>query len=391
MKILHTVEFYHPSVGGMQEVVKQLSERLVAMGHDVTVATTRLSERQSQVLNGVKIVEFEISGNAVRGMIGETQRYVDYLVNSDFDVITSFAAQQWATDLTLDVLDRIKAKKVFVPTGFSGLYDEHYHGYFEKMKTWMKGYDMNVFLSDDYRDVNFAKANGIEKRILIPNGAGEDEFLKPSPIDVRGMLGIGPDDLLVLNVGSHTGVKGHREAIEIFQKANLPSGATLLIIGNDLGGGCTKECKKRARLFGWCLFGRNRSKRLIVREMTRPETVAAYQQANIFLFPSNLECSPIVLFECMAAKTPFLTSDVGNAKEIIGWSHSGRLMPTDKESSGYGMGHVKIGPSAELLSMLAADVVGREQLAEAGYAAWREKYSWEKITKAYEGLYASLI
>ena len=42
MKILHTVELYHPSQGGMQEVVKQISERLVKLGHEVTVATTKL-------------------------------------------------------------------------------------------------------------------------------------------------------------------------------------------------------------------------------------------------------------------------------------------------------------------------------------------------------------
>jgi len=39
MKILHTVESYTPSINGMQQVVKQLSERLVLLGHDVTVAT----------------------------------------------------------------------------------------------------------------------------------------------------------------------------------------------------------------------------------------------------------------------------------------------------------------------------------------------------------------
>ncbi len=42
MNILHTSEFYSPGVGGEQEVVKQLSERLAARGHEVTVATTRL-------------------------------------------------------------------------------------------------------------------------------------------------------------------------------------------------------------------------------------------------------------------------------------------------------------------------------------------------------------
>ena len=55
MRILHTVEFYPPSIGGMQEVVRQLSERLVLLGHDVTVATTRIPERTASSQNGVKI------------------------------------------------------------------------------------------------------------------------------------------------------------------------------------------------------------------------------------------------------------------------------------------------------------------------------------------------
>jgi len=45
MNILHCVESYYPSVGGMQEVVKQLSERLVKLGHAVKVATRNNPDR----------------------------------------------------------------------------------------------------------------------------------------------------------------------------------------------------------------------------------------------------------------------------------------------------------------------------------------------------------
>jgi len=86
MKILHTVELYYPSVGGIQEVVKQVSERLVKVGHSVTVATTKLSNRKSKVINGVNIEEFEISGNLVRGINGEEKKYQNYLINSNFDI-----------------------------------------------------------------------------------------------------------------------------------------------------------------------------------------------------------------------------------------------------------------------------------------------------------------
>src|SRR3989338_1633061 len=239
MKVLHTVELYYPSAGGMQEVVKQISERLVKLGHEVTVATTKLSERKNKIINGVKIEEFDIKGNLVGGFGGEIEKYKEFLINSDFDIVTNFAAQQWASDLAFDILDRVKAKKVFVPTGFSGFYLPEYKDYFKKMKDWMKKYDMNIFLSNDYRDINFARKNKINKIIVIPNGASEEEFLSPETINIRKKLNIPKNHFLILHVGSHTGAKGHREAIEIFEKAKIIN-TTFLLIGNSFGGGCTK-------------------------------------------------------------------------------------------------------------------------------------------------------
>ncbi|KKP95276.1 MAG: Glycosyl transferase group 1 [Candidatus Moranbacteria bacterium GW2011_GWD2_36_12] len=391
MKILHTVEFYHPSIGGMQEVVKQLSERLVVLGHDVTVATTKLSERRENIVNGVNLAEFEISGNFVRGLSGEVEKYEKFLIESDFDVITNFAAQQWATDISLNVLDKIRAKKIFVPTGFSGLYAKEYVQYFESMKSWMKKYDMNVFLSDDYRDVNFAKENGIEKRILISNGAGEDEFLKENSIDIRKKLGISKDNLLILHVGSHTGVKGHAETIEIFKKAKIKN-STLLIIGNICGiGGCYISCNSKGKFFNRSPFRFFDKKKILVKELSREETVAAYKSADLFLFPSNIECSPIVLFECMASKTPFLTSDVGNSREIAEWSKSGILLPTDRGKDSMVLSRVDIEKSSEMLISLAFDREKRQKMSEVGFIVWKEKYSWEKITRQYEKMYKNLL
>uniref|UniRef100_A0A832E0V0 Glycosyltransferase family 1 protein n=1 Tax=candidate division WWE3 bacterium TaxID=2053526 RepID=A0A832E0V0_UNCKA len=394
MKILHTVEFYDPSVGGMQEVVKQISERLVKLGHDVTVATTKLPGRKSLNIRGVKIREFAISGNLVRGLSGETDKYQDFLINSEFDVMVNFAAQQWATDLAFEVLDRVKAKKVFVPTGFSGLYLPEYKRYFEKMGDWMKKYDMNVFLSNDYRDINFARKVGVspKKTTIIPNGAGEDEFLSPSGTDIRKKLGIPSNHFLILLVGSHTGVKGHKEAIEIFSRAKIKN-AALLIVGNIFGGGCSLSCPRKAFFFNlsprrW--FPAGDGKRLIITELSREETVAAYQSADLFLFPSNIECSPIVLFEAMASRTPFLTADVGNSAEIVEWSGgAGIVLPTDKDAQGFA--RVRIPGSVEILEEIYHDSVRRQKMAEAGFQAWKKRFTWEKIALEYESLYRNLL
>jgi len=393
MKILHTVEFYHPSIGGMQEVVKQLSEKLVELGHDVTVATTKLENRAFFELNGVKIKEFEIKGNYVRGILGkrgELPRYRNFLKNCDFDIITNFAAQQWTTDVCLNILDEIKAKKVFVPTGFSGLYDSAFDDYFEKMKVWFEKYDMNVFLSDDYRDINFARENNVEKRILIPNGAEEKEFLAEYSGNIRKELGISQDHFLILLVGSHTGAKGHEEAFEIFNRANI-SKASFVIAANDFGEICTKQCKKREFYFKFAPKRFFDKKQFIVDEFSREKTVALYKEADLFLFPSNIECSPIVLFECMASKTPFLTSDVGNSAEIISWCNSGELLPTTKQTDGTGLAFVDIEKSVRILEDFYQDQEKRKLYAQNGFKIWKEKFSWEQIAKEYEKMYLNLL
>ena len=360
MNILHTVEFYYPHVGGMEEVVRQLSEQLVALGHQVTVATSKLPDRKLYNLHGVKIVEFN-----------HPQKYQNYLINSSFDIMTNFAAQQWATDLALPILNKIKAKKVFVPTGFSKLNFYFYKNYFNKMKKYMKLYDVNVFLSDNYRDINFARKNNVQKIKVIPNGASKEEFFKKSKINIRKVLNIPNDHFLILNVGSHTGLKGHFETIRIFNKAGIKK-TTLLIIGKHTKSinSCYWQCQLLKLLSG---------KDILIKDLTREETVAAFKTANVFLFTSKIECSPLVLFESLAAKTPFLTYDVGNSKEIIKWTKGGILLPND------------INKSAKILKKYYHHPSYLAAIGKRGYNAWLKRFTWEKITRQYENVYKKIL
>lgn len=382
MKILHTVESYYPIINGMSEVVRQVSERLVNKGHQVTVATSK-EDNNIKSHNNVLIQSFSISGNFVIGYQGKTQEYISYLKNTKFDIITNFAAQQWATDLMLPILDQIKAKKVFVPTGFSALFNPQYRGYFANMKSWLHKYDMNVFLSDDYRDIKFAKENNVKNITVIPNGADEKEFLKINNTNIRGTLGLPDDCFLILHVGSHTGLKGHREAIKMFQKANIPN-SCLLIIGNARTK-CLYECIVKSTLYNL----KSSKKSIIVKNYGRSLTVAAYQQADLFLFPSNIECSPIVLFEAAASKTPFLATDVGNSKEIAGWLKSGLILPTNKDDKDYSFAEIE--KSAKILKDLSINKNQRLKMSKAGFNNWKSNYTWAKISDKYEQLYKSLL
>jgi glycosyltransferase involved in cell wall biosynthesis len=385
MRILHTAEFYSPSVGGAQEVVRQISEQLARRGHEITVATTRLPERSGSLLNGVRIEGFSISGNAVKGYTGETDAYLRFLSNGRFDVMMNYAAQQWATDLAYKVLDQIRYKKVLVPCGFSALYDPQYNSYFRELPKILRRYDHLIFHSCSGRDSDFARRNGIVHSSVVPNGASFEEFREPA-FSFRDHYGIPQKERLLITVGTHTGAKGHSVVMEAFRRANIGR-ATLVVIGNVLGSaGCLPRCRIQARLTELASFGK---KKVLLLDPPRRDVVSAYHSADLFLFGSNIECSPIVLFEAAASGTPFVSTACGNAVEIAEWTAAGRIVPTDRMPNGY----VRTSPAAmaKVMEELLADKDRLKRLRDAGIESWKNRFTWEKIALQYEELYLRLV
>jgi glycosyltransferase involved in cell wall biosynthesis len=385
MNILHSVEFYSPSVGGAQEVVRQISERLVQRGHKVTVATRKLSSRHSNTINGVDIVEFDVSGNAVRGFRGETQKYQEFLRNGKFDLMMNYAAQQWSMDLAFPILDKIPYAKIMIPCGFSGLYQPQYSDYFAKMPEIMRSYDHLIFHAQDYRDIDLARKHGLKHFSIIPNGASREEFEVPHP-DFRDRYGIGEDVPMILNVSAHTRGKGHALAINSFLRARI--GRSVLVINGNppSGGGCLPACQRRAWL---TLLRTAGKKKVFLMNLSRPEVVAAFQAADLFVFGSQVEYSPLVLFEALASHTPFISTACGNAAEIAAWSGGGVVV----ESYDQGSGFVNAKPDrmATSIENLINNPEERQHMADAGHKAWLERFTWDQIAAQYERVYLSAI
>ena len=388
MKILHTVEFYFPSRGGAQEVVRRISEELVKRGHEVTVATTKLAERQTRSLNGVRIEEFAASGNAVRGCAGEVARYQQFLCTGNFDVMMNYAAQQWATDLVYAVIDRLPYRKIMAPCGFSALFDRRYESYFRDLPKVLRKYDRLIFHSHSGRDVEFARTHGIERHSVIPNGASFEEFAEPD-LSFRSRYNIPREQPLLLTVGSHTGAKGHSLTMEAFRRAKIGP-ATFVIIGNTVGSpGCLPRCYVQAKLVELTTFAK---KQVMLLNPPRKDVVSAYHSADLFVFGSSIECSPIVLFEAAASRTPFLSSNCGNAAEIAEWTGGGRVLPTAQM-----LNQVQVLPPATATSManeieeLLSDKAALESMGEAGFQAWKSRFTWENIAAQYEQVYRSVV
>jgi glycosyltransferase involved in cell wall biosynthesis len=416
MRILHTSEAYPPSVGGSQEVVRQVSERLAARGHDVTVATSKMEARVEKRIAGVSVEQFDVGGSFTLGLTGEVDRYREFLLAGRFDVMMNYGPQQWATDIAFDVLPRLSCARVFAPCGLSGLRRTLFDPYFAQLPPILANYDRFIFHSDIYQDITYVRQHVPEEKIaIVPNGCSEQEFGRATGAAFRRRHGIAQDVPVLLTVGNHTGLKGHDTVLEAFRRARLGK-AVLVIAGKSEPfyaeavrlspvdrlralrrqlrlalrphpvGACHDKCVNAARAIRLSSRGR---KRVLLLSASRRELLEAYDAADLFLFASRVECSPLVLFEAMASRTPFITTDCGNAREIIGWSGSGLLMQTVFDDAGWGDGDPD--DLAHKIEVLMIDDARRAAMAEAGHAAWRDRFTWDKLALEYEKVYRSAV
>lgn len=366
MRILHTVQLYEPHKGGSEEVVRQISERLVAKGHDVTVATAQDPTRTFSELNGVQVASFDIKGNSTSGVHGDPEEYRSFVREFGADVILNYAAQIWTTDLSFDLLDGLTAKKVLVPCGYL-LDNPVFAEYYKALPAHLKRYDALVYMSRSYQDFRFGEQVGVgDKAVIIPNGASEEEFTAEVP-SFKEAMGI-KTPLMALAVSNHYHLKGHRRIIDAFI-ATGHKDTTLVIIGEHEGPPWA-NCYYSCRLRSWM------DRRIrILQGVPRELVVAAYKEADVFVLGSDIECAPLVIYEAMAAGTPFVSTDCGNVKDNV---TAGVIVDS-------------MSAMTEAIKTFLEDPGLRQAYGERGREKWMRDHTWSRIADQYEALYMKLV
>jgi L-malate glycosyltransferase len=406
-RVLLCAEWYAPSVGGVQKVVRELGEELARRGHDVTVATTDIAGRAGENLGGVAVRGFDVSGNLAEGIRGEAEAYRRFVLDGAFDVLLVYAAQQWTFDALWPILPQIPARKVHVPCGYSCLYEPRYSEYYRRMPAVLRQFDHLVFNATDYRDIQFARENGLERFTVLPNGASEKEFAASPVPDLRQELGITPEAFVFLSVGTPPFAKGHAEVAQAYARASFPFPSCLVLDGRyeRRDQPPTQSRRDRIRLhlrasLKKILLGRENpvqnlllahrnirrqpGKQLVFTDLPRERMIAAFFAADLFVFASRVEYSPLVLFEAAAAGLPFLTVPVGNAEEIARWTGAGEIVPAGRDR--VGNTRVSVDVLSQALARLAADREKLKRLGRQGRENWRHKYTWEAIAGRYEAI-----
>jgi glycosyltransferase involved in cell wall biosynthesis len=371
VRILHTAATYAPSLDGVAEIVRNISERLVRRGHDVHVATAAIdSEAFRAQLNGVHVHRFKVRGNLALGMNGETQRYLEFVCSGHWDILVNHSLHVWPTDLLLKDIGSYSWPSVLVTQGLVNEDPLHWE-YYSTIPRYLPAYFKWIRVSHSTAELSFAKKFNIPIPPVITNGVDMDEWSRP-PLGLRQSWRIGPRPWVV-NVSNHSPVKNHKLFFQLAK--SLPNlGAHFTLIAGTypmnkwglgrfgISGGCAYQCRLRSTLSPDAVHLRV--------NLRREEVVSAIKEANVVVSTSGKEANSIVLLESMAAGIPWVSFDVGSARENEG-----------------GIVAANFSQMVEAVIELSQNPRLRERLGAAGRAQVVVKHDWDIIVDQYEQLY----
>lgn len=201
----------------------------------------------------------------------------------------------------------------------------------------------------------------------LPNGVRR---MPAGQATLRDELRLGPDDRLLVSVGSLYPVKGHVHLIEAFAVlATRHAGLHLAIVGRgEMAGALSvlardRGCAARVHLIG-----------------LRSDVAAILTEADVFVLPSLSEGLPLALLEAMSAACPIVASDVGEVGVALAQGEAGILVePGDPAAL-----------TAAIDSLLSDPVQARALGARAAQRAAAE-YDVSQMVRRYVGVYEELL
>jgi glycosyltransferase involved in cell wall biosynthesis len=375
MRILHTAATYAPSLDGVAEVVRNISERVAQRGHEVHVATSAIPSGGSYTeLRGVHVHRFAVRGNLALGMYGEIGKYCDFVRSGSWDILVNHGLHIWPTDALLDQIGTCPWPSVLVT---HGLVDEHpfFREYYSTIPRHILKYSKWIRVSSCSGEASYSKAFHLPMPPVITNGVDIDEWAQP-PLGLRGAWGVGRKRWVV-NVSNHSPLKGHDVFFELADSLRDLGAHFTLIAGTypmakwglgrfGVSGGCAYQCKLRNMVSPGTVDLR--------RSRPRKEVVSAIKEADLMVSTSSKEANSVALLESMAAGVPWVSFDVGAARINAG----GVVVRDLDEMKG-------------VVAELSRNAELRRKLGSAGRGQILEKHDWDNIVDQYEQIYESAV
>ena len=349
MRILQVLPRYLPVLGGVEEHVRNISERL-ARQHEVTVFTTDPSGRlpQEEDINGVLVRRF--SGFSPQNAYHISIAMLRELKRSEFDIVHGHNYHAFPAFFA-----RYASKKIFIVT-------PHYHGHGSSMLR-----DCLIKLYKPWGRKLFQEADKViavsnyEKALLMRDFTiNSDIAVIPNGIDLAEFKGIDrfkkADDAhrTILYVGRLEEYKGIQYVVQALPL--LEDDIHLEIVGHGPYKyhveGMIKELGLESRV-------------KFYKDLPREDLLARYAGADLFVLLSRFEAFGITVGEALASKTPCI---VANTSALSEWIDNHNCMGIDYPIN------------SEHLADLIKQTIGRS-VGEV------ELWDWDKVAEEISKIY----
>jgi sugar transferase (PEP-CTERM/EpsH1 system associated) len=187
---------------------------------------------------------------------------------------------------------------------------------------------------------------------------------------VRRELGVGPHDLVLLQVARLDYLKDHATAVRALEKiVQQRPNARLVLVGEGPEESKIRDEVQRRGLTGAVHF-----------LGLRTDVAQLLGGADLFLLTSISEGIPLTVIEAMAAGLSVVATRVGGVGEVIVEGETGLLAPAEDD-----------GELARLVLRLAQDPAFRAHLGENGRARAKAIFSEEHMHAGYVRLYEEML
>lgn len=382
MHVIMCSLLYHPSQGGAETFVREVSEKLVEKGMDVSVVTGKTSRSlpAQQHINGVRVTRVNRILQDIRHSILFKQEFVTNAVkelvklcrNSPSRVIHANLASY--AGLAAVIAGRISGTKVVVTIQGGDIMWRERQGYgpYSGIINQLTGYVLRNANCVTALSRGLARIADVHYEVqarIIPQGVDHKKF-KPytneDASDIREQFGLGNNPIIatVARLVPEKGIEFLIEALPMVDPKPV-----LVIVGRGplethlQSLAKRSDCKERIHFLGW------QDTRTVARIMST---------ADLFVLPSVSEGLGAVILEAFACRTTVIASAVGGIPDLILNGENGILVPPRQPSK----------LSVEINRLLRDDSRKR-RLAENGYS-FSKNFSWNNIANQLVELYQNL-
>ena len=312
---------YYPKIHGLSFVVQQNVSVLLQLGYNVNV----LTENGARPVGKENVYSFKVHGNGsfANRISGDIKNYQHFLekISLDSRFIIVHGWHSWSTNLCLNIRNKLKTKIILYShgTGFSTLESPlhkiirsiNYFGQRNLINKYLFLIDGIVFLTEEHRH---------PRCYDLIHYKGTNKYYIPNPINKRPILNYRSeetaylDDLLNTNckiafcLSNYDKVKNQKYLINLTIKYNF----SLVCVGAHKTPYYYKLKKviKKNKL---------ESRVLLLDSCSDATIISIFHRANMFLFASLNDFSPLVILEASYYSLPFLSFKTATSENPGGY------------------------------------------------------------------------